>query len=53
MPLDYYLSLKSAKPNEYAEALENLRHIYDEPLEVRQRINYNDLRYKAWKREVR
>lgn len=53
IPLDYYLSLKSAKPNEYAEALENLRHIYDEPLEVRQRINYDDLRYKAWKREVK
>ena len=48
IPLDYYLSLKTAKPDEYAEALENLSHIYDEPLEVRQRINYNDLR-KAWK----
>lgn len=45
---------EKASPDEYAEALENLqKYVYnDVELVVKQRINWNDLRNKAWERKV-
>ena len=48
--LEFYLTTRKANENEYADLFAELREIYDDcELVVKQRINYNDLRNKAWK----
>lgn len=48
--LEFYLTTRKANENEYADLFAELRGIYDDcELVVKQRINYNDLRNKAWK----
>ena len=49
--IQYYWSTEKASPEEYAEALENLqKYVYnDVQLVTRQRINWSDLNYKAWR----
>ena len=48
--LGFYLTTRKANENEYADLFAELRGIYDDcELVVKQRINYNDLRDKAWK----
>lgn len=45
--------LKLATEKEYSKAFEVLKRIYDDcELVVRKKINYDDLRYKAWKGEA-
>lgn len=45
--------LKLATEKEYEKPLEFLRKLYDDcELVVRKKINYDDLRYKAWKKEA-
>ncbi len=45
--------LKLATEKEYSKAFEVLKRIYDDcELVVRKKINYDDLRCKAWKREA-
>ena len=47
---EFYLTTRKANENEYADLFAELREIYDDcELVVKQRINYNDLRNKAWK----
>ena len=47
---EFYLTTSKANENEYADLFAELREIYDNcELVVKQKINYNDLRYKAWK----
>ena len=52
--IDYAIDyLKPIAENEYKPVLEFLKGIYDDvELVTRKRICYDDLRYKAWKREV-
>ena len=48
--LEFYLTTRKANENEYADLFAELRGIYDDcQLVAKQRINYNDLRNKAWK----
>lgn len=48
--LEFYLTTRKANENEYADLFAELRWIYDDcQLVAKQRINYNDLRNKAWK----
>lgn len=47
--VEYYQSTCDAHPENYAELLEFLRED-DAELLVRKRLNWNDLRNKAWKR---
>lgn len=47
---EFYLTTCKANENEYDALFAELREIYDDcELVVKQRINYNDLRDKAWK----
>ena len=47
--LQYYYKTEKASENEYAELLEELTEIYSGcTLEIKQRLNYNDLTTKAW-----
>ena len=47
---EFYLTTRKANENEYADLFAELRGIYDDcELVVKQKINYNDLRDKAWK----
>ena len=47
---EFYLPTRKANENEYADLFAELRKIYDDcELVVKQKINYNDLRDKAWK----
>ena len=47
---EFYLTTRKANENEYADLFAELRKIYDDcELIVKQRVNYNDLRDKAWK----
>lgn len=46
----FYLTTRKANKNEYTDLFAELRKIYDDcELVVKQEINYNDLRDKAWK----
>ena len=49
--MEYYYSTEKASPEEYADLYEELKRIYepDIPLNVRQKLYYNDLTAKAWK----
>lgn len=48
--LEFYRSTKKATETEYKSLLNELKSIYDDcVLVVKQKINYNDLRSKAWK----
>ena len=48
--LEFYLTTRKANENEYADVFAEWREIYDDcELVVKQKINYNDLRNKAWK----
>ena len=48
--LEFYLTTRKANKNEYTDLFAELRKIYDDcELVVKQKINYNDLRDKAWK----
>lgn len=52
---EFYQTTKKAAPDEYLALLDKLRTEFLEDdfyLVVRQRINWNDLRNKAWKRVV-
>ena len=47
---EFYLTTRNANKNEYTDLFAESRGIYDDSeLVVKQRINYNDLRDKAWK----
>ena len=47
---EFYLTTRKANKNEYTDLFAELRKIYDDcELVVKQKINYNDLRDKAWK----
>ena len=47
---EFYLTTRKANENEYADLFAEFREIYDDcELVVKQKINYNDLRDKAWK----
>ena len=47
---EFYLITRKANKNEYTDLLTELCRIYDDcELVVKQKINYNDLRDKAWK----
>ena len=47
---EFYLTTRKANKNEYTDLFAELRGIYDDcELVVKQKINYNDLRDKAWK----
>ena len=47
---EFYLTTRKANKNEYTDLFAALRNIYDDcELVLKQKINYNDLRYKAWK----
>ena len=47
---EFYLTTCKANENEYTDLFAELRKIYDDcELVVKQKINYNDLRDKAWK----
>ena len=47
---EFYLTTRKANENEYTDLFAELRKIYDDcELVVKQKINYNDLRDKAWK----
>ena len=46
---EFYLTTRKANKNEYTDLFAELRKIYDDcELVVKQKINYNDLRDKAW-----
>ena len=48
--LQYYYETEKASPNEYAELFAELTEIYSNcPLEIKQRLYYNDLTSKAWR----
>lgn len=52
---EFYQTTKKATPDEYLALLDKLRTDFLEDdiyLVVRQRMNWNDLRNKAWKRVV-
>ena len=47
---EFYSTTRKATKNEYTDLFAELRKIYDDcELVVKQKINYNDLRDKAWK----
>ena len=47
---EFYLTTRKANKNEYTDLFAELCKIYDDcELVVKQKINYNDLRDKAWK----
>lgn len=47
--LEYYWATEKANPDEYAALHEELTSIYyDDQLVIRQKINRDDLIYKAW-----
>ena len=47
---EFYLTTRKANKNEYTDLFAELRNIYDDcELVLKQKINYNDLRDKAWK----
>lgn len=48
--LEYYYETKKATEEKYKSLLDELNGIYDDCiLVVKQKMNYNDLRNKAWK----
>lgn len=47
--IGHYYKTKKASIEEYSELLKELISIYSDcKLDIKQRLNYDDLRYKAW-----